>query len=103
MRAAVAASARAGNDMLVDDVFVDPEWLDAWRRELSDLEWFLVGVLAPLEVLEERERARGNRIAGEARAQFDVIHNGIEYDLVVDSARQSPQECAAAIIAMLAR
>lgn len=101
MRAAVAASARAGNDLLVDDVFIDSEWLDAWRHELSDLEWFLVGVVAPLEVLEERERVRGNRIAGEARAQLDVIHDGIEYDLVVDSARQSPQECAEAILAML--
>lgn len=103
MRAAVAASARAGNDLLVDDVFIDPEWLAAWRDELAGLEWFLVGVLAPLEVLEERERVRGNRIAGEARAQFDVIHDGIEYDLVVDSARQSAQECAEAILAMLAR
>jgi chloramphenicol 3-O-phosphotransferase len=71
MRAAVAACARAGNDMLVDDVFVDPGWLDGWRSELAGLEWLLVGVLAPLDVLEERETARGNRIAGEARYQFD--------------------------------
>jgi chloramphenicol 3-O phosphotransferase len=103
MRAAVAAFARAGNDVLVDDVFIDPDWLDAWRHELSDLEWFFVGVVAPIEVLEERERARGNRIVGEARAQVDVIHDGIEYDLIVDSARQSPQECAEVIMAMLAR
>ena len=102
MRAAVAAFARAGNDVLVDDVFIDPDWLDAWRHELSDLEWCFVGVVAPLEVVEERERARGNRIVGEARAQVDVIHDGIEYDLIVDSARQSPQECAEVIIAMLA-
>jgi chloramphenicol 3-O phosphotransferase len=103
MRAAVAASARAGNDLLVDDVFIDPVWLDAWRHELSDLEWLLVGVVAPLEVLEERERIRGNRIAGEARAQFDLIHNGIEYDLTVDTARQSPEECARTILSALAR
>jgi len=103
MRAAVAACARAGNDMLVDDVFVDPAWLDGWRRELAGLEWLLVGVLAPLDVLEERETARGNRIAGEARVQFDVIHSGIEYDVTVDTARQSPEECARAILSALAR
>jgi chloramphenicol 3-O phosphotransferase len=103
MRAAVAACARAGNDMLVDDVFVDPAWLDGWRSELAGLEWLLVGVLAPLDVLEERETARGNRIAGEARFQFDVIHSGIEYDVSVDSARQSPQDCARAILSALVR
>jgi chloramphenicol 3-O phosphotransferase len=103
MRAAVAACARAGNDMLVDDVFVDPAWLDEWRSELAGLEWLLVGVLAPLDVLEEREAARGNRIAGEARLQFDVIHSGIEYDVIVDSARQSPEDCARAILSALVR
>jgi chloramphenicol 3-O phosphotransferase len=103
MRAAVAACARAGNHLLVDDVFIDPAWLDAWRHELAGLEWLLVGVVAPLEALEERERARGNRIAGESRSQIDVIHHGIEYDVTLDTARQSPEECARAILAALVR
>src|SRR5919109_4696635 len=30
MRAAVAASARVGNDKLVDEVFVDATWLQRW-------------------------------------------------------------------------
>jgi chloramphenicol 3-O phosphotransferase len=101
MRAAVAACARCDNNVLVDDVFIDRDWLDGWRADLDGLEWLLVGVLAPLPVLEERERARGNRIAGEARAQADVVHAGIEYDLTVDTAAQSPDECAAAILAEL--
>jgi chloramphenicol 3-O phosphotransferase len=102
MRAALGALARAGNDVLVDDVFIDPAWLDGWREELAGLEWLLVGVLAPLEVLEERETARGNRIAGEARAQFDVIHRGIDYELTVDTSTQSPEDCARAILAAIA-
>ena len=101
MRAAIAACARQGNDVLVDDVFVDPAWLDGWRSELAGLSWILVGVFAPVEVLEERERARGNRIAGEARRQVDSIHAGIEYDVTVDTATQSPEECARAVIAAL--
>ena len=59
MRAAIAACARCGNDLLVDDVFLEREWLDAWRDELADLEWLLVGVFAPLPILEERERSEG--------------------------------------------
>jgi chloramphenicol 3-O phosphotransferase len=101
MRAAVAACARAENDVLVDDVFIDSNWLDAWRFELADLDWFLVGVMAPLSALEERERARGNRIVGEARAQFDVIHTGIEYHTTVNTASQSPEQCAREILAVV--
>jgi chloramphenicol 3-O phosphotransferase len=102
MRAALGAFARSGNDLLVDDVFIDAAWLDAWRRELDGLDWLLVGVMAPTHVLDERERARGNRIIGEARAQADVIHRGIEYDLTVDTSRQSSDECACAVLAALA-
>ena len=79
MRAAVAACAHCGNNLLVDDVVIDPRWLDAWRAELAGLRWLLVGVFAPLPVLEERERAQGNRISGEARAQVDAIHGGIAF------------------------
>jgi chloramphenicol 3-O phosphotransferase len=103
MRSAIAACARRGNDVLVDDVFIDPRWLDGWRAELDGLDWLLVGVRAPLPVLEERERLRGNRIAGEARAQIDVIHRGIEYDLTLDTDTQSPEECAREILAALGR
>src|SRR5262245_15238195 len=103
MRAALGAFARAGNCLLVDDVFIDSAWLDGWRTELTSVEVLLVGVMAPLHVLEERGAARGNRIEGEARAQVDVIHRGIEYDLIVDTSRQSPEECARSILAALAR
>ncbi len=103
MRAAIAACARCGNDLVVDDVFLERQWLDAWRDELGDLEWLLVGVLAPLPVLEERERLRGNRITGEARVQVGAIHAGIEYDVTVDTASQSPEECARVIFEALGR
>ena len=43
MRAALAVFARAGNDVLVDDVFIDPAWLDEWRTGLSGIELLLVG------------------------------------------------------------
>jgi chloramphenicol 3-O phosphotransferase len=103
MRAALAAFARADNDVLVDDVFIDPAWLEGWRTELADIDLLLVGVVAPLHVLEEREASRGNRIPGEARAQVELIHHGIDYDLTVDTSRQSPEECARSILAALIR
>jgi chloramphenicol 3-O phosphotransferase len=59
--------------------------------------------MAPAHILEERERVRGNRIVGEARAQVGVIHHGVAYDLTVDTSRQSPEECAGEILAALVR
>lgn len=103
MRAAIAACARQGNDIVVDDVFIDRDWLDGWRSELAGLDWRLVGIVAPVSVVEERERTRGNRIIGEARAQVDVIHSAIDYDLTIDTALQSPEECARAVLASLVR
>jgi len=102
MRAAVAALARAGNDVVADDVFVDPGWLSAWRAELTGIRLLLVGVFAPLHLLEERERSRGNRISGEARAQFEVIHRGVGYDITVDTSDRTPEQCARAILNALA-
>jgi chloramphenicol 3-O phosphotransferase len=101
MRAAVVATARSGIDVIVDDVFVDPAWEQGWRQALDGVRTLWVGVVAPLEVLEERERARRNRILGEARAQFGVIHVGVHYHVTVDTSRDDPDTCARAILAAL--
>lgn len=101
MRAAVASVARSGIDVIVDDVFVDPAWAEGWREALDGVPTLWVGVIAPLEALEERERARGNRILGEAGAQFDAVHRGLEYDVTVDTSRDDPDTCARAVLAAL--
>ena len=102
MRASVSATARIGLNVIADDVLIDRSWLVAWTEALAGLETLFVGVHAPLEVLEEREQNRRDRILGEARAQHDVIHSGIAYDLEVDTAANDADECAQAIQAALA-
>jgi chloramphenicol 3-O phosphotransferase len=56
-----------------------------------------VGVFAPLEILEARERQRGDRTVGLARWQYDRVHKGIAYDLEIDTATATAEECAALI------
>jgi chloramphenicol 3-O phosphotransferase len=51
-------------------------------------------VLAPLDVLEARERARGDRMIGLAHRQFRHVHSGLRYDLAVDTAKATAAECA---------
>lgn len=93
MRHAIAAMAGQGNNLIVDDVLCDGEIRD-YRQLLSSHDLRVVGVFAPLHVLEQREVERGDRLIGLARWQFDRVHRGIDYDLTVDSGVLSPLECA---------
>jgi len=98
LRRAVAALAAAGNDLIVDEVMEAPEATD-YRRLLAGHELHLVGLHAPLAVLEARERARGDREPGLARWQFDRLHRGIAYDLELDTGQATPEEVARQIAA----
>jgi chloramphenicol 3-O phosphotransferase len=48
-----------------------------------------------------RELARGDRIAGMAASQAEVVHQGVAYDLQVDTTHTEALECAQAIAARL--
>lgn len=94
MRHAVAALAGQGNHLIVDEVMIDSGAVQDYRDLLRAFDLRLVGLFAPLEVLEERERARGDRQIGLARWQYGRVHQGITYDLQVDTSLVSPAECA---------
>lgn len=96
MRHAIAALAAQGNNLIVDDVLVGPE-----KAEYDDLlrpfHVHRIGVFCPLDVLEARERQRGDRLIGLARWQFDRVHDGMTYDLEVDTSTATPMACAETI------
>jgi chloramphenicol 3-O phosphotransferase len=68
MRHAVAAMAAQGCDMVVDEVLFGDEAWDEYRALLRPFALHTVGVFAALDVLEAREKARGDRAIGLARA-----------------------------------
>ena len=96
MRHAVAAMAGQGCNMIVDDVIFGDE-LAEYRALLAGSTFHTVGVFAPLDVLEARERARSDRMIGLARGQYDRVHHGKSYDLELDASKATPAECAQAI------
>ena len=55
---------------------------------------FVIGVRCSLEVAEQRERDRGDRVAGLVAEQFDTVHKIGSYDLEVDSSILTPEQCA---------
>jgi chloramphenicol 3-O phosphotransferase len=94
MQYAIAAMARQGNNLIVDDVMLGGGKMRQYQETLLQHEVHFVGLFAPLDVLEVRERERGNRPIGLARWQYDRVHSGMTYDLEIDTATASPLECA---------
>jgi len=96
MRCSIAAMAPQGNDLIVDNVILDGVSAD-YTHVLSGFQVHWVGVFAPLDVLEARERQRGDSLNGLARWQFDRAHRDMRYDLEIDTSIATPLECAEVI------
>ncbi|MEU4503899.1 chloramphenicol phosphotransferase CPT [Streptomyces sp. NPDC024089] len=96
----VAAMARAGAGIIVDEVFLGgAESQQRWRKALDGLGVLWVGVRCESAVAAAREIARGDRVPGMAAAQAELVHRGVSYDLEVDTTRSEPIECAQIIAA----
>lgn len=94
MRHAVAAMAAQGNNLIVDEVMIGNEKVQEYRALLEPFDLRLVALFAPLDVLEARERSRGDREPGLARWQYDRVHRGITYDLEIDTTSITPLQNA---------
>ncbi|MPY29936.1 chloramphenicol phosphotransferase CPT [Streptomyces adustus] len=98
--AGIAATARAGARIVVDDVFLGAAASqDRWRKALDGLDVLWVGVRCAAEVAAGRETARGDRASGMAETQAELVHRGVVYDLEVDTTRAESLACARTIAA----
>lgn len=83
--ASLAAYANAGNNLIVEHILDDQAWLGLLSGLLNHHDVLFVGVHCPLNILAERELARGDRPIGSAGQDFETIHVGKVYDLEVNS------------------
>jgi chloramphenicol 3-O phosphotransferase len=98
--AGIAAMARAGARIIVDEVFLGgPASQQRWRQALGDLPVLWVGVRCDGEVAAARELARGDRAPGMAASQAELVHRGVAYDLAVDTTHAEALDCARVIAA----
>jgi chloramphenicol 3-O phosphotransferase len=102
MRRSVATLARAGNSCVVNDVMLSAADQRSYTDACTGIELHFVGLHAPLDVLEHRERDRGDRVVGLARWQYPRVHNGISYDFEIDTAKRLPDQIAREIAFALA-
>jgi chloramphenicol 3-O phosphotransferase len=96
----VAAMVRAGARVIVDEVFLGgAASQQRWQKPLAGLHVLWVGVRCDSAVAAGREVARGDRVKGMAVSQSEVVHQGVVYDLEVDTTRTESLECARTIAA----
>ena len=101
--AGIAAMARAGAHVLVEDGFLSgPAAQARWRAALDGLTVVWVGVRLAPDLAAEREARRGDRAPGMAAAQATNIHEGIHYDLEIDTSTGTPTELAQVVAAQIA-
>ena len=98
-RGAVGSAARAGLNVIADDVVLTEGDWQAWQAELDGLDPHWVRVHIALDVLEERERASSDRMAGQARSQYEDAYRYPAYDADVDTGSLDPDAAAAVVLA----
>jgi chloramphenicol 3-O phosphotransferase len=86
-------AATAGFDVIVDTVFERRECFESARRALASMQHFYVAVTCPLDQLEAREQARGNRPPGLARRQCAEVFYDAPYALELDTGRSTLEAC----------
>ena len=93
-RAAIRELVDSQFDLVLDLVLRDEAEFEACLASLSPRQVFVIGIYAPIEVLEERESLRNDRATGMAREQ--VGHSAYEraYAMRVNTSAASPQEAA---------
>jgi len=97
----LAAIARHGTGLVIDEVFLGGRsGQERLAAALSDVPVLWVGVRCDVAV--DRERTRPDRILGMAEKQADRVHEGVRYDIVVDTTNASAVDCAKVIAERLA-
>ncbi len=91
------------HNVIVDEVALDKNHMNIWRNQLSNFNVLYIKLVAPLEILEARERARGNRMIGSARAFYYKEDKTNFYDLEIDTGDYSSYDLAAIILNELAK
>lgn len=102
--AGIAATARAGARVIVDDVFLSGRTSQQrWHDALTGLDVYWVGVRCDPATAAAREAARPDRTPGMAADQAGRVHHGVHYDLEVDTATTPPADCARTVASLLHR
>jgi chloramphenicol 3-O phosphotransferase len=98
MAPAVRTLIDRGNPVIFDHVLHDRSMYESYLAASAGLDVFSVGVTCPLDILETRERARGDRVLGRARGLSEVVHTFCSYDTMIDTGTMKPEACVKTVL-----
>jgi chloramphenicol 3-O phosphotransferase len=81
----IGSFADAGNNLIVEHIIDTEGWLATLAEVLAPHDVLFVGLHLPLDELNRREAARGDRPLGMAATDFQSIHTRKRYDLELDT------------------
>lgn len=100
----LAQLAANGQPIILDEVLLlGGAGQERLLRLFGDTPSFWVGVKCDADVAEAREAKRVDRIAGMAREQADVVHEGVRYNVTVDGGTDSAENAVDKILFALSR
>ena len=80
-----------GHNLIIEEVILEQKYLRNYEDNLKEYQVYFINVSCELEILEEREKLRGDRVVGTNRAQFLKMRNlDWNYDLEIDTSHTSP-------------
>ena len=97
---AVATQARAGVNVVADDMLLDAACLPDWAEALEGLDAVLVRLTASPEALARHERDRPHGRKPGLAAGHAELHARLAADLVIDTSMATPEEAAAQVLAL---
>jgi chloramphenicol 3-O phosphotransferase len=81
----VAAFSNAGNNLIIEHILDTPGWRAKLATLLAPHDVLFVGIRCDIDELNRREAARGDRPIGDAARDERTIHEGLRYDLTLQS------------------
>lgn len=90
------------HNLIIDEVVYDQAILSKYVSELSSETVYFINIYCSLDLIEEREIIRRCNSLPLARGQVDKINKlGINYDLIIDSGKSLPFDCAKKILSFI--
>ncbi len=97
----ILCMANSGHNIIVDEVCLGEHSFAHWQKVLAPYTVVYVGFKIPIEVLEKREKQRGDRVIGSSRAQCMHVHDGAVYDVEITDTALDLDSCSDEIIKLL--
>lgn len=94
MRRSIKALIDNQFNLIIEELLFDDKAFKDYLELFRDYKVYFIAIKPPLQIAEQREKERGNRIIGLAKAQYDHVYKNKIFDLEIDSSLCSPRECA---------